>query len=83
MEDATAHIEDAIVYIEAATSYPATVTAPAAPGTVKPPFEPTATAHEKIAKPFLKDLPRGARQFNIFFKICRLEPGNFFNFSIG
>ena len=53
IEDVTAHIEDATAHVEDATSHTVTVTVQMAPGTIKPPFEPTATASEKIAKPFL------------------------------
>ena len=45
IEDVTAHIETVAAHIEAATAH-------TAPGIIKPPFEPTATAPEKMAKPF-------------------------------
>ena len=38
--------------IEAATAHNATAIAYTVPGTIKPTFEPTATAPEKMAKPF-------------------------------
>ena len=51
-EDAIAHIETATSYIEAVIAHMATATSYTAPGTIKPPFEPTLTAHEKMAKLF-------------------------------
>ena len=45
IEDVTAHIETVTSHIEAATAHTAYVT-------IKPPFEPTATAPKKMAKPF-------------------------------
>ena len=53
IDDATAHIEAVTVYTDAATAHTAIVTAHMAPGTIKHPFEPTATALEKMAKPFI------------------------------
>ena len=46
LEDVTAHIESAIAHA-------VTATARMASGTIKPIFEPTATAPEQTAKPFL------------------------------
>ena len=51
-DDVTEHIEAATAHIEAESAHTATVTAHTAPGTIKPPFAPTATAYEKMAKPF-------------------------------
>jgi len=56
IECATIHIEAATAHIEAATAHNATAIAYTAPGTIKPTFEPTATAPEKMAKPFLHSL---------------------------
>ena len=44
-------------HIEAASAHTATVTTYTAPDTIEPPFESTAIAPEKMAKPFLKDFP--------------------------
>ena len=49
-------IEDVTAHIEATTAHTATVTAHNAPGTIKAPFEYTTTAHEKMAKPFLRSI---------------------------
>ena len=45
IEDLIAHAKSVTAYIEAATAHTAT-------GAIKTPFEPTATAPEKMAKPF-------------------------------
>ena len=52
IEAVTAHIETVTSHIEAATAHTSTVTAYTAPGTIKPPLEPTVTAPEKMANPF-------------------------------
>ena len=52
IEDVTSHIEAVKAHIDAATTHTATVIAHMLPVTPKPPFEPTATAPEKMAKPF-------------------------------
>ena len=52
VDAATEHIEAVAAHIEAETAHTTTVTAHTAPGTNKPPFAPTATVHEKMAKPF-------------------------------
>ena len=60
MDDAKVHTEAAKVHtahitahIEAVTAHSATITDHTAPRTITPPFEPAATTHEKMAKPFL------------------------------
>ena len=55
IEAVTSDVEDVTSLIEAVTAYIECVTAHMAPVTMKPPFEPTAAAAEKIAKPFLGD----------------------------
>ena len=47
MEATTPHKEAATTHMDAATTHTATITAHTAPGTIKPPFEPTTTVHEK------------------------------------
>ena len=56
IEDVTAHIDAATAHIDHATSHTATVTARMAPGSIKPPFEPTATAPEKWRSHFILKL---------------------------
>ena len=62
MQDVTAHTAPVISHIEDATAQTAIVTAHAASGAIKPPFGPTATAHEKMAKLFLKLIFRQFRK---------------------
>ena len=52
MEDATAHTDAVTAQMKAAIARTATVTGPTVSGTIKPHVAPTATAHEKMAKPF-------------------------------
>ena len=52
---ATALIETETSHIEAAAAHTATATSHTAPRTSKPSLEPAATAHEKMAKPFLNN----------------------------
>ena len=47
------HTEHVTAHTEVATSHTVTVTAYTAPGTIKPPFESTATAHEKNGEAIL------------------------------
>ena len=54
MVSVTAHMNALKIHAHDATSYTATVIAHTAPGTIKHPFEPTATVHEEIAKIFFK-----------------------------
>ena len=46
-------MDAATIHIDAASAHMATVAAHMAHGTIKAPFEPTATAPEKMAKQFL------------------------------
>ena len=54
IEDITAHIDVVTANIETVTSHIEAATAHTASGIIKPPFEPTATAPEKMAKPFFQ-----------------------------
>ena len=54
IEDATANIEAVKAHIEATTAHTETVKAHTSTGTIKPPFEHTTIAPEKIAKSFLE-----------------------------
>ena len=55
IEDTTAHTAPVTSYIEAATVNTTTDATGTSPGTIKPPFEPTATANEKMAKIFFSN----------------------------
>ena len=52
----TSCIEAATTHIETETAHTATVKAPIAPDTIKPLFESTTTAHEKLVKPILNQI---------------------------
>ena len=52
IEAVTSDIEDATDHVEAVTSHTVPAIAHTAPDTIKPPFEPTVTNHEKMVKPF-------------------------------
>ena len=49
----TAHIEAVTAHIDPASAHIDAPTAHMEPGTIEPPFEPIATAPEKMANPFL------------------------------
>ena len=53
VEVGTARTPPATAYIEAATAHMVNAIAQTAPSTIKPPFEPTTAAHEKMAKSFV------------------------------
>ena len=71
IEDVTAHTAPVTTHLEAVTSHTTSVTAYTAPGTMRPHFEPTATSHEKMLKPFLNSL------FGTWVN-CARNSGNFF-----
>ena len=65
MASVTAYTAPVMAHIEAATAHTVTVTAHTAAGTITPPFEPTATAHEKWRSYFFREHLRPIQQGDV------------------